>query len=33
MEQTAKILICSENNEERRKIVEALAKSGYHTTD
>ena len=33
MEQTAKILICSENNEERRKIVETLSKSGYHTTD
>ena len=33
MEQTAKILICSENNEERRKIIETLAKSGYHTTD
>ena len=33
MEQTTKILICSENNEERRKIIETLAKSGYHTTD
>ena len=29
MEQTAKILLCSENNDERRRIVEALAKSGY----
>jgi two-component system response regulator (stage 0 sporulation protein A) len=33
MEQTTKILICSENNEERRKIIETLAKSGYRTTD
>ena len=33
MEQTARILICSENNEERRKIIECLAKSGYHTVD
>ena len=33
MEQTAKILICSENNEERRKILETLVKSGYRLTD
>ena len=33
MEQSAKILICSENNEERRRIIETLAKSGYRTTD
>lgn len=33
MEQTAKILICSENNEERKRIIEALAKSGYRGTD
>lgn len=33
MEQTAKILICSENNEERRRIIEALVKSGYHGVD
>ena len=33
MEQTAKILICSENNEERRRIIEVLAKSGYRTPD
>ncbi len=33
MEQTAKILICSENNEERRKIIEALVKSGYRNVD
>ena len=33
MQQSANILICSENNEERRRIIEALAKSGYHTTD
>ena len=33
MEQTAKILICSENNEERRRIIEALGKSGYRNTD
>ena len=33
MEQTAKILICSENNEERRKIIEALFKSGYRSCD
>lgn len=33
MEQTAKILLCSENNEERRRIIEALAKSGYRNTD
>ena len=33
MEQTAKILICSENNEERRRIIEALAKSGYRNAD
>ena len=33
MEQTAKILICSENNEERRRIIEALVKSGYRSVD
>ena len=33
MEQTAKILICSENNEERRRMIEALAKSGYRNVD
>ena len=33
MEQTAKILICSENNEERRRIIEALVKSGYNNPD
>ena len=33
MEQTAKILICSENNEERRRIIESLAKSGYTNID
>ena len=33
MEQTAKILICSENNEERRRIIESLAKSGYRNLD
>ena len=33
MQHSANILICSENNEERRRIIEALAKSGYHTTD
>ena len=33
MEQSAKILICSENNEERRRIIEVLAKSGYRTPD
>ena len=33
MEQSAKILICSENNDERRRILEALAKSGYRNAD
>ncbi len=33
MEQTTKILICSENNEERRRIIEALVKGGYLTPD
>ena len=33
MEQTVKILICSENNDERRRIIEALAKSGYKSAD
>ena len=33
MQQSANILICSENNDERRRIIEALAKSGYHNTD
>ena len=33
MQQSANILICSENNEERRRIIEALAKSGYNSTD
>ncbi len=29
MEQTAKILLCAENNDERRRITESLLKSGY----
>ncbi len=29
MEQTAKILLCAENNDERRRITEALLKNGY----
>lgn len=33
MEQNAKILICSESNDERRKIIEALSKSGYQGVD
>lgn len=33
MEQAVKILLCSESNEERRQIIEALAKSGYRNTD
>ena len=33
MEQSTKILICSENNEERRRIIEVLTKSGYRTPD
>ena len=29
MEQSAKILLCAENHDERRRITEALIKSGY----
>ncbi len=29
MEQTSKILLCTENNDERRRITDALIKSGY----
>ena len=29
MQQTAKILICSENNDERNRITETLVKNGY----
>ncbi len=31
MEQTAKILLCAENNDERRRITESLLKSGYQS--
>ena len=33
MEKSAKILICDESREERRKLVEALKNEGYHTVD
>ena len=33
MEQTVKILLCSENNEERRRIFESLSKNGYRCCD
>lgn len=33
MEKNAKILICDENKEERRKLADALRKEGYHTVD
>lgn len=33
MEQSAKILLCSENNDERRRIKETLIKSGYRSVE
>ena len=33
MENNAKILLCDENSEERRKIVDFLSKSGFHHID
>lgn len=33
MEKTAKILICDENKEERRKLADALKADGYRTID
>ena len=33
MENNAKILICNENNEERKRIVDFLIKSGFHNID
>ena len=33
MENTAKILICDENNEERKRIIDFLSKSGFHHID
>ncbi len=33
MEKNAKILICDENREERRKLADSLKKQGFHTID
>ena len=33
MEQTVKILLCAESNDERRRIIEALVKGGYRHID
>ena len=33
MEITRNILICNENSEERKKIIEALIRSGYRHID
>ena len=33
MENNAKILLCDENGEERKKVVDFLAKSGFHYVD
>jgi two-component system response regulator (stage 0 sporulation protein A) len=33
MENNAKILLCDENNDQRRKIIDFLSKSGFHNVD
>ena len=33
MEQSARILLCTENNDERRRLCEALMKGGYRNVD
>ena len=33
MENNAKILLCDENGEERKRIVDFLSKSGFHNID
>lgn len=33
MENTAKILICDENTEERKRIIDFLSKAGFHNID
>ena len=33
MEKSAKILICDESRDERRRLIEFLRKEGYHTVD
>ncbi len=33
MESTAKILICDENSEERKRIIDFLSKAGFHHID
>ena len=33
MENNAKILLCDENNDQRRKIIDFLSKSDFHNVD